>query len=281
MIRVGYLRFEIEASDKRSKQDTWANEIILKARPTYRNVRIKWNALSTAQKNFIHGDGNFAAIIAAQQSEFQYTDIVIPDVGPREWRYSLTDRDQTPRYWMGKVKKEAASFAAEIVDVAGSYEQLVINNPLLRGAYAKLVEQEILRAIDGTSKPMPTVTEEKMEVDVTQHIETRGLPELVAAELVKDVFELGHFQEFAKHDHVTIKGGDGNTYRIPRKTHGLIEVWDKNRKRKCCLCIVFQDPGMPPSDEVAMKYLLIKHNLPALWKVGNRFSFDGEGADGI
>lgn len=273
MIRTGYLRWEIEASDKRSKQDNLANEITLVARPSYRNVRIKWSPLSTAQKNFIHGDGNFAAIIAAQQTEFLHDDIVVPDVGPRMLRYSLSDRDRTPRFWMTKVKQFTSSFAAEVVGAAGHYTQLVINNPILRGNYAKLVEMEIFRVIDGTSKAMPTITEEKMEVDVTQHTE-KGMPELVAAILVRDVFEPDHFEEFSRLNHVTIKGTDGYTYRIPRKTHGLIQVWDEKRKPKQRLCVIFKDPGMPPSDEVVMKYLLVKHNLKTLWEVGVKFPFD-------
>jgi hypothetical protein len=36
--------------------------------------------------------------------------------------------------------------------------------------------------------------------------------------------------------------------------------------------VVFQDPGMPPSDEVVMKYLLAKHHPDMLWQTGVRFS---------
>jgi hypothetical protein len=273
VIRVGYLRFEIDATDKRSKQDNWSNEVTLTARPTYRNVRLKWSNLSIAQKNFVHGDGNFANVLAAQQEDFLYDDIEIPDVGPRVWRYSLSDKEKTPRFWMTKIKQFTSGFAAEIVSAAGAYRQLVINNPILRSNYARLVELEIFRVIDGTSKPMPTITTEKMEVDVTQHTES-GVPELVAAILVKDVFEPEHFEEFAHKNHVTIKGSDGYTYRIPRKTHGLIQVWDEKRKPKQRLCVVFQDPGMPPSDEIVMKYLLVKHDLKTLWNVGVRFPFE-------
>jgi hydrogenase-4 component E len=38
------------------------------------------------------------------------------------------------------------------------------------------------------------------------------------------------------------------------------------------ICVVFQDPGMPPSDEVVMKYLLAKHQPDLLWQVGIKFS---------
>lgn len=272
MIRTGYLRWEIDALDQRSQQDRWSNEILLSARPSYRNVRIKWSPLSTAQKNFIHGDGTLAQVLQAQQEEFVHDDIIVPDVGPRCWRYSLSDRDKTPRYWVTKVKQFAATFAAEVVAAAGGYRQLVISNPILRSGYAKMVETEIMRVIDGTSKPAATNENERMEVDVTQHHDG-GMPELVAATLVQNVFDPEHFEEFCHKNYVTIKGSDGNTYRISRRTHALIEVWDENKKPKARLCVVFKDPGMPPSDEVVMKYLMVKHNLEALWQVSNRFDF--------
>jgi hypothetical protein len=42
-------------------------------------------------------------------------------------------------------------------------------------------------------------------------------------------------------------------------------VWDaKTRRALARLCVVFQDPGMPPSDELVMKYLLAKHQSDLL-----------------
>ena len=71
---------------------------------------------------------------------------------------------------------------------------------------------------------------------------------------------------------MTVLNG-GKFYRIPRRPHGLIEVWDaKTQRAEARLCVVFQDPGMPPSDEVVMKYLLAKHQPDLLWQVGVRFS---------
>ena len=99
-----------------------------------------------------------------------------------------------------------------------------------------------------------------------------GVPELVAAELVRDVVEPKEFDEFCRFDCVTVLNG-GKYYRIPRRPHGLIEVWDaKTHRAEARLCVVFQDPGMPPSDEVVMKYLLAKHQPDLLWQVGVKFS---------
>src|SRR5262249_16404034 len=64
--------------------------------------------------------------------------------------------------------------------------------------------------------------------------------------------------EFCRFDRVTVLNA-GKYYRIPRRPHALIEVWDARTHRgEASLCVVFQDPGMPPSDEVVMKYLLAK-----------------------
>ncbi len=125
---------------------------------------------------------------------------------------------------------------------------------------------------------MPTREDVPMELDADAY--RAGVPELVAAELVRDVVEPREFDEFRTFDRVTIHNGE-KYYRIPRRPHGLIEVWNaKTFRGEARLCVVFQDPGMPPSDEVVMKYLLAKHQPDLLWQVGVRFApptgrFDG------
>ena len=117
---------------------------------------------------------------------------------------------------------------------------------------------------------LATVESEPMLLDEANYQE--GVPELVAAELVRSVVEPKEFHEFCQFDCLTVLNGD-RYYRIPRRPHGLIEVWDaKTRRPVVRLCVVFQDPGMPPSDEVVMKYLLAKHQPELLWQVGVRFS---------
>jgi hypothetical protein len=147
---------------------------------------------------------------------------------------------------------------------------MVISSPALRAGYARLVEWEILRVIEGRSRPAPTREDEPMVLDATAY--QTGIPELVAAELVRDVVEPKEFDEFCRFDCVTVLNG-GKYYRIPRRPHALIEVWDaKTHRPEARLCVVFQDPGMPPSDEVVMKYLLAKHQPDLLWQVGIRFA---------
>ena len=270
MIRTGYLRWEIDVSDARCAADPRSREVIFHARPSYRVIRVKSNGHVEAAERFVQGASTYDDVLRTLRREGGETDVVIPDVGPRPFRYSETDRAQTPRFWMAKLQREANAFAHEVVRSASSFPQMVISSPALRAGYARLVEWEIFRVIEGRSTPQPTREDEPMALDVTAY--QTGVPELVAAELVRDVVEPKEFDEFCRFDCVTVLNG-GKYYRIPRRPHGLIEVWDaKTHRAEARLCVVFQDPGMPPSDEVVMKYLLAKHQPDLLWQVGVKFS---------
>src|SRR4051794_14664078 len=269
MIRTGYLRWEIDVEDARSAVDARAREVIFRARPSYRTVRVKSAGHADAAERFLQGAATYDTVLRSLRRDGGTTDVVIPDVGPRTFRYSESDRVQTLRFWMAKLQREANAFAHEVVRVAASFPQMVISSPALRAGYARLVEWEIFRVIEGRSRPQPTHADEPMVLDATAY--QAGVPELVAAELVRDVVEPQEFDEFCRCDCVTVRNGD-KYYRIPRRPHGLIEVWDaKTHRAHARLCVVFQDPGMPPSDEVVMKYLLAKHQPDLLWQVGVRF----------
>ncbi|MBX6315489.1 MAG: hypothetical protein IRY99_21640 [Isosphaeraceae bacterium] len=279
MIRTGYLRWEIEATDGRSAVDPRAREVMFLARPSYRVVRVKNQGHTAAAERFLRGEGTYDAVVRAlDRQQGAEVDVTIPDVGPHVFRYSESDRVRTPRFWMEKLQREASAFAHEVVRAAAQFPQMVIASPALRAGYAKLVEHEVFRVIEGRSQPGPTREDEPMRLDAAAYIQ--GVPELVAAELVRDVVDPKEFDEFCRFDRVTILSGD-KYYRIPRRPHGLIEVWDARTLRGAArLCVIFQDPGMPPSDEVVMKYLLAKHQPDLLWQIGVRFSpptgkFDG------
>src|SRR5919204_611048 len=94
-------------------------------------------------------------------------------------------------------------------------------DPVIRAGYAKLVAAEVLRVIEGRSTPQPTCEDEPMRLEAEAY--RTGVPELVAAELVRDVVEPKEFAEFCQFDRLTIRSGD-RYYRIPRRSHGLIEV---------------------------------------------------------
>ncbi|MGO9470375.1 MAG: hypothetical protein ACLQIB_44565 [Isosphaeraceae bacterium] len=270
MIRTGYLRWEIDVQDIRCADDSLAREVVFLARPSYRIVRIRSSGHADAAERFVRGEATYDSVLRVLDRGKDEVELVIPDVGPRPFRYSESDRAKLPRYWMEKLQREVQAFAHEVVRTAASFPHLVISSTALRAGYARLVAWEIFRVIEGKSHPQPTCQDEPMRLDSSEY--QRGVPELVAAELVRDVVEPKEFHEFCQFDCLTVKNGD-NYFRIPRRPHGLIEVWDaKTRRPVTRLCVVFQDPGMPPSDEVVMKYLLAKHQPDLLWRVGVKFS---------
>ncbi|WZP00757.1 hypothetical protein EP7_002408 [Isosphaeraceae bacterium EP7] len=279
MIRTGYLRWEIDVVDARSAVDLQAREVTFRARPSYRIVRVKNQGHQQAAEKFLRGEETYDSVMRTLHKDGAETDVVVPDVGPRAFRYDEADRAKTPRFWMTKLQREANAFAHEVVHAAASFPQLVIASAALRAGYARLVEWEIFRVIEGRSTPAPTHEDEPMKLDSGAY--QAGVPELVAAELVRDVVTAKEFDEFCRLDRVTVLS-NGKYYRIPRRPHGLIEVWDaKTHRAESRLCVVFQDPGMPPSDEVVMKYLLAKHQPEMLAQVGIKFAppagrFDAE-----
>ncbi len=233
-----------------------------------------------AAERFVNGEAGYDDVLRARERPATEVEITVQDVGPHVFRYSLSDRDKMPRFWMEKLQREVSAFAHEVVRSASKFPQLVIESPALRAGYAKLVEAETFRVIEGKSKPSLTVEDEPMRLELSPS--ESGVPELVAAELVRDVVEAsGSSTTFrCRFDRVTIRHGDRDS-RSPRRPHALIEVWDARTMRgEARLCVVFQDPGMPPSDEVVMKYLLAKHQPDMLWQVGVKFApptgkFDG------
>ena len=270
MIRTGYLRWEIDVTDDRCLVDARSREITFLARPSYRVVRVKNQGHRDAARRFVEGEDTYDVVLRNLNREGAETDVTVPNVGPRPFRYSDEDRTQKPRFWMSKLQREANAFAHEVVRNASAFPRMVIASAALRAGYARLVEFEILRVIEGRSLPQPTNETEPMRLDSGAY--QTGVPELVAAELVRDVVDKKEFDEFCRFDRVTVLT-NGKFYRIPRRPHALIEVWDAQTHRpEARLCVVFQDPGMPPSDEVVMKYLLAKHQPDLLWSVGVKFS---------
>jgi hypothetical protein len=271
MIRTGYLRWEIDVTDVPCAADKRAREVIFRARPTYRVIRVKSAGHAQAAERFLEGEATYDAVLRALNREGgSEVDVTIDDVGPRPFRYSESDRSQTPRFWMAKLQREADAFSHDVVRAAAAFPQMVIASAALRAGYARLVAWEIFRVIEGRSTPAPTIENEPMRLDASAY--QTGVPELVAAELVRDVVDAKEFDEFCRFDCITVLN-DGKFYRIPRRPHGLIEVWDaKTHRAVTRLCVVFQDPGMPPSDEVVMKYLLAKHQPDLLWQVGVKFA---------
>src|SRR5947208_607112 len=121
MIRTGYVRWEIEAEDSKSSHDASAREVILKARPTYRSVRIKNQMPQAAAERFVRGESSYDDVLRGQNRPVVDVDLTVADVGPHVFRYSLSDRDTTPRFWMEKLQREVSAFAHEVVRAASKY----------------------------------------------------------------------------------------------------------------------------------------------------------------
>ncbi len=269
MIRTGYLRWEIEAEDRRVAGDAWSREVILRARPTYRRLLVQGGPDQDVADQFVRGQTNYDAVLKELEGGAERVEIRLPDVGPHIYRYSESDRVKMPRFWMDKLSREVRAFAQEVVRTAAGFPRLVLASALVRAGYRELVAWETFRVIEGRSRPEPTIEDPPMAID--QQVYAQGVPELVAAELVRDVVTPEEFDEFRTHDRVTITNGD-RIYQIHRTPHAQITVWDARTRRGLdSLCIIFRDPGMPPSDEVVMKYLLAKHQPEMLHQVANSF----------
>lgn len=272
MIRTGYLRWEIEVDDRVHPQDNLAREISFLARPAHRKVIVKGPGMAVhdAAARFVSGTGNYDSVRRELAQEDVETELTIHDIGPHLLRYTQSDRIKTPRFWIEKVRGEARVFAHQVVREASKWPALVATSRLLRLGYARLVEWETLRAIEGRTRPEPTNETEPIRIEIG--FETAGIPELVAAELVRDVMRPQEFHEFSTLNHVTLRKGD-RIYRISRKSQAMIQVWDATTRTPLgLLCVIFQDPGLPPSDEVVMKYLLVRHEPQMLWDHGNWFA---------
>jgi len=281
MIRTGYIRWEIDASDDRCPNDSAAREVRLIARPSYRRISVKHKTAGNLADRFAHGEISYAEYREALDEGEHLAEaerpskpapeslITIEDVGPHVFRYSESDRVRLIRFWMDKLQREVEAFAHEVVRAGARHSFLVAKTPALRAGYAHMVAHETMRVIEGRSTPAATQETEPMRIDLS--VAAEGIPELVAAELVKDIVTREEFHEFSTYDRLTVAHGE-YLYRVPRKSHGLIEVWNARTLNQFCrLCVVFEDPGMPPSDEVVMKYLLVKHQPDLIWKLGIRF----------
>src|SRR3954452_14086723 len=107
MIRTGYLRWEIDVADARSDTDPRAREVSFLARPSYRRVRVRGAGHVSAAEKFARGEATYDAVLRTLDREGGDVEVVIPDVGPHRFRYSESDRSQTPRFWMAKLQREA------------------------------------------------------------------------------------------------------------------------------------------------------------------------------
>ena len=92
MIRTGYLRWEIDVQDVRSRDDERSREVIFLARPSFRTVRVKQTRHADAAERFVRGEATYDSVLRTLERDGGEVDVRIPDVGPRPFRYSESDR---------------------------------------------------------------------------------------------------------------------------------------------------------------------------------------------
>ncbi len=63
MIRTGYLRWEIDVQDIRSRDDERSREVIFLARPSFRTIRIKHTRHADAAERFVRGEAAYDAVL--------------------------------------------------------------------------------------------------------------------------------------------------------------------------------------------------------------------------
>src|SRR5262245_57848476 len=100
MIRTGYLRWEIDVTDARCAADALAREVTFRARPSYRVVRVKSGGHAQAAERFVRGETSYDDVLRTLKRAGGEVDVTVPDVGPRPFRYSESDRAKTPKFWM-------------------------------------------------------------------------------------------------------------------------------------------------------------------------------------
>ena len=157
MIRTGYLRWEIDVQDVRSRDDRAVARGDLpgpaqlpdRAGQAARGTPMRPSGSSAARRRTTRCCGRSTAT-AARPTCGSPTSARGRSATPR-----ATGRGM-PRYWMEKLQREAGAFAHEVVRTAASFPQLVISSPALRAGYARLVAWEIFRVIEGKSQPQPT-----------------------------------------------------------------------------------------------------------------------------
>ena len=271
MIRTGYLRWEIDVQDVRSRDDEQSREVIFLARPSFRTVRIKQPRHADAAERFVRGEAAYDSVLRTARARRRRD----RRADPRRRAPPVPLLGERPRRgcratgWKSSSARRAPSPPKSCARPP-RFPNWSSRAPRCGPATPGWSRGRSSASSRGRASPQPTNEDEPMRLDAANYQD--GVPELVAAELVRNVVEPKEFHEFCQFDCLTVLNGD-KYYRIPRRPHGLLEVWDaKTRRAVARLCVVFQDPGMPPSDEVVMKYLLAKHQPELLWKMGVRFS---------
>lgn len=270
MIRLGYTQWHVATIRERHAANLIYENVGYVARPVYGRYNLTFNHRSYVG-DFLRG----LVSLRSLESDLEKHTV---QVGLNEVR--LTDMFSQDEWWSEKTSTMRrlcalrSRFAEELVGTVRDLN-LVPWNYAAQQAYYALVKNECIKATQGLLpglKDLPNTDTETL-VDIRNAETIPQTPEFVAIDLVKDIVTPDEFEEFFSKNYITIWTNE-YVYRVYRRSHAMLEVWDRNTKKFCCsICIVFMDANMPPSDEVVMKYVLCKHDQKTLWEVGAKHNF--------
>lgn len=90
--------------------------------------------------------------------------------------------------------------------------------------------------------------------------------ELTALQLLRQMVSADDFRRYLRHGFVPVRAESGLTYQVDR--HQRISVWDRG-ERVASLCVHLRGQGLPPTDEVVAKIIMIECDEADIWKRSN------------
>ena len=108
MIRTGYLRWEIDVEDTRSAVDALAREVVFRARPGYRTIRVKSSGQAAAADRFKQAVASDSDPEIIQQAWYQLAIVYR--------RLHRTEDSQKALAAFQKLKDEAAEHQQQLLE---------------------------------------------------------------------------------------------------------------------------------------------------------------------
>lgn len=102
--------------------------------------------------------------------------------------------------------------------------------------------------------------------DRGQQFQNANPAELVALQLLRKMVSPDQFRRYLRHGFVSVHGNSGLVYQIDRMNR--IRVWDRGEPL-ASLCVHLRGQGIPPTDEVVGKMLIVECDEADIWRRSN------------
>jgi hypothetical protein len=262
MIRIGYTHWHVAAIKRRHENPAY-EQIGYRAYPAYPRYSLTFRETSSLN-NFLNGQVSLNQLEASLETKT--VEVVLPEIKLCDL-FEMSDWWSERRTVLRRIEQLRDRFVDEVVSTIQNFKLATWDTSSMMG-YRALVKNECAQVAMGRiGNPPPQKWE---TVHVNKVDEVPQIPEFVAVDLVKDVVCPEEFEEFSENNYITIRRKD-YIYRVYRRSHQMIDVWKASGTPICRICIIFENPAMPPSDELVMKYVLAKHDPEVLWEQGNVF----------